>query len=363
MSLKAQLAEFKLTFDPKIESYIQNQIAKASAINPAATKSLQYFKKLVLAPGKRIRPALAYFGFLMGINTSQSLQSNQENILKLGISLEIFHTFALIHDDIIDESLVRRGEPTMEALYQKDFIENPKSSHFGLSGAILGGDYGLIICNQLINEIPYPKLRELYYLMQFELAAGQIDDCLGVGLGSIEKLQEKDILNMLRNKSGNYTIQKPALMGLTLASEASVVDNFEKKKTALTLAGEKIGLVYQLTDDIISLFGDEKETGKSNISDILEGKKTILVVRTYHRSSPNERIEIQKILGNSEATTEQINWLKHLILEVGVKDELLQECRVLINEANLILTSTFEATNPGVKFISELGQYLLERKS
>jgi len=126
MNFKEQLIEFKTNFDEQLSQYLLEKIEQAGKINSTAKTNLQEIYRVILevkSAGKRIRPALTYFGFLATGKTPS--KEDLHNIMQVGIALELFHTFALIHDDIIDESLTRRGSPTVQSFYQDYFKNSP----------------------------------------------------------------------------------------------------------------------------------------------------------------------------------------------------------------------------------------------
>jgi geranylgeranyl diphosphate synthase type I len=365
MSFTEQLRAFILEFDPTYLEYLDRQIISGRTINHQAEKNLIEIKKLVAAGGKRLRPALAWAGAaLFGLE-------NQKEVWNLGIALDLFHTFALIHDDIIDEADTRRGHPTMEASYRQYFSgifgEVRSRNHFAASAAILGGDFALVLADQIVGKLNNSLVRDMYHQMQFELVAGQLDDCFGVGLADLDELQEDQVLKMLKNKSGNYSIQKPLLMGALFNSKPSDQDSWDivkanKQLSSLADIGEKIGLVFQITDDILGVFGDEDETGKSNLSDIVEGKKTLLMLRTYSKLSNVEKLRVRNILGQKDYKIEEIQWLKDKIIGTGTLSEMQTLCQKLNYEVDQELTQKFDSNNPGVDFIRGLSEYLLTRK-
>ncbi len=381
MNFKEQLIEFKTNFDYQLSQYLLNKIEEAGKINSVAKTNLEEIYRVILevkSAGKRIRPALTYFGFLATGKTPNEQDLN--NITQVGIALELFHTFALIHDDIIDESLTRRGSPTVQAFYQNYFqneaqnhIETDslnsqnsaqdvtRSNHLALGATILAGDFAYMLSQEVIGKLPsspkIEKMKDLFYQMQFELISGQLDDCYGVGMANFDNLKPKDIEHMLKLKSGNYSIQKPLLLGASLAEASS------SQLEALDKAGEKIGLVYQLTDDIISLFGDEEKTGKPSKADIVEGKRTLLMSSYYNSLDGENRNSLKNILGNAETSNDEIQTLKQKMLNSGVVDSLKKRCDEENNRAWVILSEIFDPLNVGIKFIKDMSEYLVLRDS
>lgn len=363
LNLESAIKEFRLEFEPRLNQFCELKVLKASTMNFEMQHNLNEIVRVsTLKKAKRIRPILAYYGYLL----ADGLNTEVEPVYSLGIGLEIFHSSALIWDDIIDQSTERRGEPTLEAHYQKYFTHNlgtvSLAKHNAMSSSLLAGGLAMSIADSAISKLP-SNLREYYFDMAFELFSGQIDDCFGVGLSNFEELSEEKILTMLKTKSGNYSIQKPVIMGMILANpsiplgELLLTDQF-KKMSEIT---ESIGLIFQLTDDILGVFGDEGKTGKSNISDIVEGKKTLLMYLAYQASSPVEKLRMRKVLGERNYNLEEIRWLKDHIIKVKMLDNLKNRCVNLNRKIQIDLEQNFNFENQGIKFISQLSNYLLER--
>ncbi len=358
MNFKQTLVDFKIEFDQKLDHFLKLKIQETKLYNPVITQNLEYIGQSLQVGGKRFRPTMAYFGYKL-----IQAEINPE-IWNIGLALELFHSFALIHDDIIDKSLVRRGHPTIEAIYQEQFFKtHPEidSHHYGTSAAILAGDFALVLANQLVanleNSDKKIKAERLFYEMQFELVAGQVDDCFGVGLCDLDDLDEERIIKMLKTKSGNYSIQKPLMMGAEFAGAN------QKQLSALKKCGEKLGLVFQIKDDILGIFGNIEEIGKSNFSDILEGKKTLLMARAYKMASADQKIKFKSILGNQQASLEDILWLKDCIASSGVVLDLEKYCLDLVLEAKMEISSVFDQNNAALQFLLDLADYLYQRTS
>jgi len=356
MNFKQALIDFKTEFDQKLDEFLNLKIEETKLYNPVMTQNLEYIGNGLRVGGKRFRPTMAYFGYKL-----IQPEVNPE-IWNIGLALELFHSFALIHDDIIDKSLVRRGHPTIEAIYQAQFLKtHPQidNKHYAASAAILGGDFALVLANQLIanleNSPKKIKMERLFYEMQFELVAGQVDDCFGVGLSTLDDLDEARIINMLKTKSGNYSIQKPLLMGAQFAGAN------QKQLDALKSSGEKLGLVFQIKDDILGIFGNIDEIGKSNFSDILEGKRTLLMARAYKQVNADQKAKFKTILGNEQASLEDILWLKDCVASSGVVLDLERYCLDLVLAAKMELCDVFDQENPALQFLLDLSDYLYQR--
>ncbi len=356
-----KLSIFKDEFEPILADYLDEKVREASFINRAAANLLYETKKVISNNGKRFRPALAYYSFIAANGDAE----HDKNIFKLGVALEIFHSYGFIHDDILDRALVRRGDPTLESAYRdifKRFISNrERVNQLALNAAISGGDFAHLIADQIFSSIDCDddtrkKITDLYYQMQFEVHAGQADDSYGVGIKDLSEVDEKQVFRMIDFKSGRYSIQKPMLLGATLAGLE------EEKVKILEIVGQELGLVFQIKDDILGLFGDEKEIGKSNVSDIKEGKRTVLMIRTYEAATDEERQRMQEILGNPEITEEDVQWIKDLVIQYNILSEIESFCEKVVDKSKKKITDIFDITNPGASFIFELTDFIWQRK-
>jgi geranylgeranyl diphosphate synthase, type I len=360
--LMEQISEFRNLFETRLEKYFLEKNQESNGFSTEFQHLLTEVQRVTLLKGaKRLRPALAYFGYLSGIKNTENIENL--DTFNLGIGLELFHSFALIHDDIIDMGLTRRGEPTIENHYREYFRskigEEKERNHYALSSSILAGDLALSLADQIINQISNEIVKKNYYKMQFELIAGQTDDCLGIGLTDFEHLTEEGIIKMLKHKSGNYSIQKPYLFGLMLSGCDVTNPDFIR----LSEITEKLGLIFQFTDDIIGIFGNPDITGKSNISDIIEGKKTLLILKTYQSLNSVDQLRARSILGNKDYNKNDIQWIKEKITTTGAKQTIENLCQnynlQIQNELNELLVKN--NNNKGIQFLHNLNNYLINR--
>lgn len=361
--MKKEMLDFKLLFEPFFEEVLVAlaNSAKEEKKPESFILIIDQIKRLCsLSGAKRLRPFLVYLGYSLYRDIKLISQSELNSILQTGSSLEIFHTSALIYDDIIDQSDLRRGEPTIEAFYREKFRKEGKENynHSAMSATILGGIMSHSLADQQINKVNNSEVRKFYYEMQYELISGQADDTLGVGTSDLEDLKVESIIKMMVAKSGNYSIQKPLLFGLKLAN---CPEDSELYKT-IELVGYKSGLLFQLVDDIIGLFESQEGIGKSNITDILEGKRTLLVQKLYTDSSSEDRLKIISILGNPNALDTEIEWFKNQIIKSGTLEYYNQYAQKLAQES-ILLTQGLKnnVNNNSLEVLDALINYLIKR--
>ncbi|MCU7728302.1 polyprenyl synthetase family protein [Actinoplanes sp. KI2] len=248
-----------------LADFLTAQIAVLDATDPALGGLARTARDLVLAGGKRLRPTFAYWGW-------RAVSDDPvEPVLPALAALELMHTFALVHDDVMDESATRRGRPTAHRIFERQH-----GARFGTSAAILVGDLCLVWADQLLARTPMPTatlfaVRARYDRMRVEAVAGQYLDVLGEsdpGQWSVDRA-----LLVARLKTASYTVQRPLQFGLALAGPASPAldDAFERY-------GALVGEAFQLRDDLLGVFGDPAVTGKPADDDLRSGKPTTLLL-------------------------------------------------------------------------------------
>jgi len=351
MNIKTKMQEFTKKFDIELLNYLDRKIEESKTLNKEAVKNLLEVKRIIKNGGKRVRPFLVYYSYkLCGGN-------NYKQAISLGISLELLHAFALIHDDIIDRSCIRRGQPTIQSQYQNEYKNNNTNNweHNGTSAAILAGDYAYHLARENL-EMTTVEVRKIFNKMEFELIGGQLDDTLGTGMAKLEELNEAVIIKMLKNKSGNYSIQKPLMMGAILAkANKEQIDTLEN-------AGEKIGLVFQLVDDILDVFGDSDKTGKTFGSDVIEKKRTLMIYKTWQVCTKEDRIKMEEIYDNKNCVTkDDIIWIQTKIKETETLASIRNYCNFLTSESIQELEEKF-GNEKDLKIITQFANYLLNRE-
>jgi len=249
-----------------LADFLAAQIAALDATDPALGGLARTTRDLVLVGGKRLRPTFAYWGW-------RAVSDDPvEPVLPALAALELMHTFALVHDDVMDESATRRGRPTAHRIFERQH-----GARFGESAAILVGDLCLVWADQLLARTPMPTatlfaVRARYDRMRVEAVAGQYLDVLGdsdPGQWSVDRA-----LLVARLKTASYTVQRPLQYGLALAGPAAppaIDDAFEQY-------GALVGEAFQLRDDLLGVFGDPAVTGKPAGDDLRSRKPTTLLL-------------------------------------------------------------------------------------
>lgn len=262
-------------------------------------------KNYLLFGGKRLRPVslvIIYKG-LGGLNPE---------IYNVAISVELLHNASLVHDDIIDHDLVRRGQASFHAFYQTWFEENLKEfsdiADFGMAMGILGGDLLIDLGQEAILRSKFEPSKKVKAIKYYQTAFKELID--GVVAESylqtlpINKVAEEDYLEMIRGKTAAL-FEKSLLIGGVLADES------EKYSDEISEFAIQLGQAFQIRDDILGVFGDSAKTGKSTEGDIREGKKTLLAIY----GSVNQ--ELNDLYGKSDISKQEIQIVRELFKESG----------------------------------------------
>jgi geranylgeranyl diphosphate synthase type I len=269
-------------------------------------------RDFVLQGGKRIRPLLCYWGW-RGAGGGDCAE-----ILRVASALEIFHAFCLIHDDIMDDSALRRGRPALHrALTDLHAVRNWRGDprQFGIGAAILMGDLCLAWSDELLHSsglAPHrlAAARPYYQHMRSEVCYGQYLDLLEQARGP--STTERS-LRVVRYKSAKYTVERPLQLGGALAGASS------RLLDAYSAFGLALGEAFQLRDDILGAFGDPAVTGKPNLDDLREGKPTVLVALALRKAGPAQRDLIDTLLGHPALDQEGARRLREVLIDTGAR--------------------------------------------
>ncbi|MCZ7440037.1 polyprenyl synthetase family protein [Micromonospora sp. WMMC241] len=251
---------------------------------------VEALRAYVLAGGKRLRPLLCLCGWQAAGGSPRDPAA-----VRAAASLELFHAFALIHDDIVDNAAVRRGHPSLHVslalLGRGD--HRARNERFGRDSAILVGDLAMVWSDEMLHgsgmtPTQLRAVRPLLDQMRSELMFGQYHDLLS----SDTSPDVGTALTIASYKSGRYTVQRPLQIGAALAgADESLLD-------ACTAFALPIGEAFQLRDDLLGIFGDARHTGKSTLDDLREGKGTVLMALALRDADPTQRATLSSLVGD-----------------------------------------------------------------
>lgn len=290
--------------------------------------------------GKRLRPTLALLACqLCGVEAGKAVQA--------ALALEIFHNFTLLHDDVMDHASVRRGRPSV-------------NKQFGDNTAILSGDEMLIEAYKQLQHYEPTLLAQLlpvFNKMASEVCEGQQYD-MDFETMADEQVSKDDYMNMIRLKTS-------VLLAAALQMGAIVAGASKQQQEDLFTFGIHLGLAFQIQDDVLDVYGDERTFGKAIGGDICEGKKTYLFLAARDNASQEDKVLLRQMMALPSATAQE---RKHKIEQVTL---LYNRLRAREEAMKLINDHTTQALNILSHFpqqearqtLEQLAQQLLTRQS
>lgn len=253
--------------------------------------------------GKRLRPALTLAACeLYGGDVSDALMP--------AMGIEIFHNFSLIHDDILDKAPLRRGKKTVHEKWGQDI-------------AILSGDAMLVKAYQYIAAVDskiLPYVLKTFSNTAMEICEGQQYD---LNFEKLEEVPEEDYIEMIRLKTS-------VLLGCALKVGALVAGAPLTEADKLYHFGMNIGIAFQIQDDILDAFGNPEKFGKTPGGDILNDKKTILMIHAQKAAIDSQKAELTKSYGSDQ---EKVKAIQKLMVDLGSKDHAVAEMKAYYREA------------------------------
>jgi geranylgeranyl diphosphate synthase, type I len=251
--------------EQRLQLLFAEQAAHWSVVDPWLADALAALAGAVLGGGKRLRPLFCAYGFMAAGGTSQP-----PDLVDVAAALELLHAFALIHDDVMDGSSIRRSRPS---LHQQLINQHEARGHRGearRSGegtAVLIGDLGFALAQRLVSAAPPPVVATWHELCT-ELVMGQYLDLAGTARGGLTSTRA---LTVSRYKSGCYSVERPMQLGALLAGRPASI------AAGLFPFAPPLGEAFQLRDDVLGAFGDVLDSGKPSGEDLRQGKPTLLL--------------------------------------------------------------------------------------
>ncbi len=263
--------------------------------------------------GKRLRPAFAYWGW----RAAGGSAGKTDAILTAAAAIELVHASALAHDDVMDDSETRRGQPAAHRAFSRRFREvetaRVDAERFGRSAAILLGDLLLSWSDELLGRSEFKpesmaRGRVYFDMLRTEVVAGQYLDLLAQAGGTNSA---SDALRVVRYKSAKYTVERPLQFGAALAMAGNPL------LSALSSYGVPLGEAFQLRDDVLGVFGEASVTGKPSGDDLREGKRTLLLARASDKADQSQRALLDRHVGNPRVDAAGIAAVQDVIRETG----------------------------------------------
>ncbi|MCX6763663.1 MAG: polyprenyl synthetase family protein [Candidatus Moranbacteria bacterium] len=354
MSNIESLEILKKKFDKELEIFFDRIIEDVRKRDGFIVEVLEYVKKIVLAGGKRLRPAFMYYGYLAAGG------QEKEKMIKAAISIELIHIFLLIHDDIIDRDKKRHSLDTVNSRYAKigkKIFGTSDSAHFGNSMAIIIGDMIGAMGNKILFDSGFNPENIIKALSQLQnvISYTVVGESQDIYIEYQGRASEKEVLKMYENKTAKYTIEGPLHLGAILAGASDkLIENLSRYAIP-------VGIAFQIQDDILGTFGSEKKLGKSVGSDIIEGKQTLLVVKAREKADRNQKNILKNILGKKNLSGKEIEEFRKIIHETGALDYAVNLARKFIQEGKGELEK-IKIESEAKEFLTEVADFMVERE-
>ncbi|MFK7952530.1 MAG: polyprenyl synthetase family protein [Ekhidna sp.] len=285
--------------------------------------------------GKRLRPMLVLLGY--GLK-----KEDVDSIINPALSVEVFHNFTLMHDDIMDDAPLRRGEPTVHEKWNSTV-------------AILSGDTMMVKAYDLLLESPKESLPEV--IRKFNKCAAEVCEGqqLDMDFEEFETVSEDQYLEMIRLKTA-------VLLGFSLEYGGILAGMDKAEKNQLNELGEKAGIGFQLMDDLLDVYGDKAKFGKQVGGDIVSNKKTYLLIKALELANPTQRAELDKwLLATDFDIEEKVNAVKTIYDEIGIYDLTTKKMNAYYDEAFQLL-NRLDANENGKVQLKEFFEKLMKRE-
>ncbi|MFF4331129.1 polyprenyl synthetase family protein [Streptomyces sp. NPDC001591] len=307
-----------LDLDPvrsRIETVLGGFLAEQLQAPQAGLREMaEVLRDFIAAGGKRLRPLLCVLGWHTGAGSGPA----PEPVLRAAASLEMFHAFALVHDDVMDDSDRRRGRPAVHRAMAARWpgLDQRAARRMGTAVAILVGDLALAWSDTLLHTaglLPEQQaaVLPLIDVMRTELVGGQFLDLTAAArpAGGVQAA-----LETARYKTAKYTFERPLHIGAALAGAPGGLHE------ALSAYAVPTGEAFQLRDDVLGVFGDPRLTGKPVLDDLREGKPTVLLAVARARATEQQRALLNRLVGWKDLDETGAEEARRVLIGTGAAD-------------------------------------------
>ena len=315
--------------EARIDGLLEAEAARWGLVDPELLPPLEALRRFILDGGKRLRPAFCHWAFV-GAGGDPA----DPSVVDAGAALELLHAFALLHDDVMDGSHLRRGHACVHVDFTARHVAGGwrgEARRFGEGVAILVGDLAFVYADLLM--ISAPPATEVFNELRIELNIGQALDLIGTAEARRDRPMARRIACY---KSGKYTVERPLHLG------AALMGRMGDLAEPLSAYGLPLGEAFQMRDDILGTFGDPAVTGKPVGEDLREGKPTVLYAAARDAADPAADRVLDRY-GAQDLTEDDVAELQEVLIETGAVarvegaiDELVAEAIVSLDAAPIV---------------------------
>ncbi|CAN5728500.1 polyprenyl synthetase family protein [soil metagenome] len=333
--------------DRRLEVVLSDEQLRWEALSPDLAEPLAALRRLVMAGGKRLRPAFCHWGYV-----GAGGRADDEIVVDAGAAFELLQAFALVHDDVMDGSATRRGNRTAHLDFADRHAGNGwrgEARRFGEGVAILIGDLAHVYADRLLAAAT-PAATEVWNELRIELNVGQYLDILGTARGGVD---HDDARRIARYKSGKYTVERPLHLG------AALVGRLDELEKPLTAYGDPLGEAFQLRDDLLGAFGQSDVLGKPVGEDLREGKPTPLLALAVAAADDHQAATLARI-GAADLDTDDIAELQDVLVQTGARAEI-EACIDALTATAVEAIDVAPITDEARQNLVELAHYIARR--
>lgn len=306
----ASLAAIASRVETRLREFLEPEQARWAQFDPELAEPIAHIGRLVLAGGKRLRPAFCHWGFV-----GAGGDPDDPMLVNAGAAFELMHAFALFHDDVMDDAASRRGNATTHAVFTDRHREQQwagEARRFGEGVAILVGDLAFVYSDMMMAGAS-AQAWAIWNELRIELNVGQVLDIAGSVRNERSLAKAEQIC---RYKSGKYTIERPLHLGAVMAAPER-----PELLPLLSAYGLPLGDAFQMRDDVMGAFGDSAVTGKPVGGDLREGKPTPLMARAVAAATTAQG-EVLALVGSADLSDVDVARVQQVIVDTGALADL-----------------------------------------
>jgi geranylgeranyl diphosphate synthase type I len=333
----------------RIDALLTSEIDRWSHLDSSLAEPLTSLRTFVLAGGKRLRPAFCHWAFV-----GAGGDPLDAAVTDAGAALELLHSFALVHDDVMDDSLVRRGADAVHVQFKEVHSKLSlvgEARRYGEGVAILIGDMAFVYADKLMNSAPQEAI-EVFTELRVELNVGQYLDISATARSDATLPMARKIAQF---KSGKYTVERPLHLGAALAGR------FDELATGLSAYGIPVGEAFQLRDDILGAFGDADVIGKPVGGDLREGKPTALLAVARQEANSSDAAFLDEHYGKADISESEVAELQRILTDTGARAHVESSIDHL-TEAGLEAVESLALTDGAKQNLVGLAHFLAGRE-
>jgi geranylgeranyl diphosphate synthase type I len=341
-----------------IDSFLEEKAVNGARLDPLFGDLLEAIQTLIKRGGKRLRPRLTLLSYMAfgGIDMAA--------IIPVAASQELFHAFLLMHDDIIDRDTTRWGGLNISGQYRKllaSKLSTDEARHFADATALLAGDLcngfaqEMILGSSFKSEIILAACRQLQQTLS-ETMAGELID-MYLPATPWQSVSRERIMAVCKHKTSRYTFTTPLSIGALCAGvkpdQLALLESF----------GQELGIAFQLRDDMLGIFGDERILGKSVLSDLQEGKQTLLTYYAFRGANSGQKAQLLRWYGDTNTRYAELETVRNIFRATGADKKTEQAISTSVTKARKIFSSikAGNSTSPALNELENIISHVADR--